>query len=173
MATKNLWTEYDGKGFAAEYSEYADRASRDENGHVITDAYIKSPAQVPTDFDDFNTDVSTTNVTVTNAGSTHTNPPKSDSRTFVVITTVGASTDNQTQIAIGIDGNRHAGLFYRCKSSGTWEAWLQVLNERPVSIPKGSSTKGIYVDADGHPVACDYGLSIGTAVADSSILSVL
>ena len=173
MSTKNLWTEYDEKGFAAEYSDYAERASKDENGNVITDAYIKSPAQPPTDFNNFNTDVSTTNVTVTNAGSTHTNSPKSDSRTFVVITTVGASTDNQTQIAIGIDGDRHAGLFYRCKSSGTWEAWLQVLNERPVSMPKGSSTKGIYVDADGHPVACNYGLSIGTAVADSSILTVL
>lgn len=173
MANKELWTEYDGKGFAAEFSDYAERASKDENGNVITDAYIKSPAQPPTDFNNFNTDVSTTNVTVTNAGSTHTNPPKSDSRTFVVITTVGTSTDNQTQIAIGINGDRHAGLFYRCKSSGTWEAWLQVLNLRPVSMPKGSSTTGTYIDAGGHPVACSYGLSIGTAVADASILSVL
>ena len=90
-----------------------------------------------------------------------------------MITTVGSNANYQTQLAIGIDEERHAGLFYRCKEAGTWKAWMQVLNERPVSMEKGSEYKGIHIDSNGHPVACLYGLSIGTDVADSSILTVL
>jgi hypothetical protein len=32
----NLWTEFDGKGFGAKYSEYAERASTDVTGHDLT-----------------------------------------------------------------------------------------------------------------------------------------
>lgn len=39
MTIKNLWTEYNGKGFAAEYSEYAERASKDEKGNNISETY--------------------------------------------------------------------------------------------------------------------------------------
>ena len=132
-----------------------------------------SPTAAVTNFDSFNGTVNTTNVVNSNAGSSSTNPPKTDSRTFHVITTVGSSANYQTQLAIGIDADRHAGLFYRCKESGTWNSWMQVLNDRPVSMEKGSEYKGIHTDSNGHPVACLYGLSIGTAVADSSILTVL
>ena len=33
--TKNLWDNIDGKGIAAEYSEYAERATSDEDGHNL------------------------------------------------------------------------------------------------------------------------------------------
>ena len=39
MSTDNLWNEYDGKGFAAIHSEYAVRASKDEDGNEITTTY--------------------------------------------------------------------------------------------------------------------------------------
>lgn len=132
-----------------------------------------SPTAAVANFDSFNGTVNTTNVVNSNAGSASTNPPKSDSRTFHVITTVGSNANYQTQLAIGIDNNHHAGLFYRCREGGTWYAWEQVLNDRPVSMEKGSPYKGIHINSNGHPVECSYGLSIGTAVADSSILTVL
>lgn len=34
--TTTLWDKYDGKGFAAEYSKYSDRASADETGNSLT-----------------------------------------------------------------------------------------------------------------------------------------
>lgn len=37
--TTNLWKEYDGKGFAAEYADYAKRATNDEEGNEITTTY--------------------------------------------------------------------------------------------------------------------------------------
>ena len=39
MSNKNLWTEYNGKGFGAEYADYAARATKDEDGNVITATY--------------------------------------------------------------------------------------------------------------------------------------
>ena len=132
-----------------------------------------SPTAAVANFDNFNGTVNTTNVVNSNAGSASTNAPKNDSRTFHVITTIGSGTNSKTQLAIGIDENRNAGLFYRCMAAGSWQPWMQVLNERPVSMEKGSEYKGIHIDSNGHPVACLYGLSIGTAVSDSSILTVL
>ena len=44
MANKELWTEYNGKGFGAEYADYAVRATKDEDGNVIADTYAtKAP----------------------------------------------------------------------------------------------------------------------------------
>lgn len=34
--TKNLWTQYNGKGFSAKHAEYAERASTDVMGHDLT-----------------------------------------------------------------------------------------------------------------------------------------
>ena len=31
-----LWKQYNGKGFAAEYSEYSERANKDADGNIIT-----------------------------------------------------------------------------------------------------------------------------------------
>ena len=39
MANKELWTEYNGKGFGAEYADYAVRATKDEDGNVIAETY--------------------------------------------------------------------------------------------------------------------------------------
>ena len=41
MASVNadLWDNYDGRGFAAEYSKYSVRASKDENGNNIKATY--------------------------------------------------------------------------------------------------------------------------------------
>lgn len=38
-ATTKLWKQYNGKGFAAEYAEYAERASKDEKGNNISGTY--------------------------------------------------------------------------------------------------------------------------------------
>ena len=38
-ASTKLWKQYNGKGFAAEYSEYAERASKDETGNNISETY--------------------------------------------------------------------------------------------------------------------------------------
>lgn len=35
----SLWKEYNGKGFAAEYSKYSERSTKDEGGNVISDTY--------------------------------------------------------------------------------------------------------------------------------------
>ena len=43
-ASTKLWKQYNGKGFAAEYSEYAERASKDEDGNVITETYAAKSA---------------------------------------------------------------------------------------------------------------------------------
>lgn len=39
--TTNLWKEYDGKGFAAEYADYAKRATNDEEGNDIVQTYAR------------------------------------------------------------------------------------------------------------------------------------
>ena len=39
MTIKNLWTEYDGKGFSAEHADYAERATADEAGNDIASTY--------------------------------------------------------------------------------------------------------------------------------------
>ena len=39
MANKELWTEYDGKGFYAQLAKYANRAINDEDGNSITATY--------------------------------------------------------------------------------------------------------------------------------------
>lgn len=39
MANKDIWTEYNGKGFSAEHAKYAERATRDEDGNDIVDNY--------------------------------------------------------------------------------------------------------------------------------------
>lgn len=39
MANKDLWTEYNGKGFSAEHAKYAERATRDEDGNDIVANY--------------------------------------------------------------------------------------------------------------------------------------
>jgi hypothetical protein len=39
MATKELWTEYNGKGFSAEHAGYAERATFDEDGNDIVATY--------------------------------------------------------------------------------------------------------------------------------------
>lgn len=44
MANKELWTEYNGKGFGAEYADYAVRATKDEDGNVIADTYATKDA---------------------------------------------------------------------------------------------------------------------------------
>ena len=35
-STQQLWTKYNGQGFAAEYAEYAKRATADESGNSLT-----------------------------------------------------------------------------------------------------------------------------------------
>jgi hypothetical protein len=49
MANKNLWTEYNGKGFGAEYADYAVRATKDEDGNDIVDNYA-TKAEVATTY---------------------------------------------------------------------------------------------------------------------------
>lgn len=44
MATKELWTEYNGKGFSAEHASYAERATKDEDGNDITLTYATNVA---------------------------------------------------------------------------------------------------------------------------------
>ena len=39
MTTKNLWTEYNGKGFSAEHADYAERATADKAGNDIASTY--------------------------------------------------------------------------------------------------------------------------------------
>jgi hypothetical protein len=39
MSTKELWTEYNGKGFSAEHAKYAERATGDEEGNGIVETY--------------------------------------------------------------------------------------------------------------------------------------
>jgi uncharacterized protein (TIGR02145 family) len=39
MSTENLWKSYNGKGFDAKHSDYAERSTSDENGNVITTTY--------------------------------------------------------------------------------------------------------------------------------------
>ena len=39
MANKELWTGYNGKGFSAEHSRYAERATSDEDGNSIAETY--------------------------------------------------------------------------------------------------------------------------------------
>lgn len=40
----DLWDKYNGKGFAAEYSKYSVRASKDENGNNIMSTYATKEA---------------------------------------------------------------------------------------------------------------------------------
>ena len=47
MANKDLWNEYNGKGFSAEHAKYAERATRDEDGNDIVDTYALKNA-IPT-----------------------------------------------------------------------------------------------------------------------------
>lgn len=37
--TSNLWKQYNGKGFAAEYANYSERATKDEQGNDILSTY--------------------------------------------------------------------------------------------------------------------------------------
>jgi uncharacterized protein (TIGR02145 family) len=41
-----LWKQYNGKGFAAEYAEYADRANKDVDGNAIVDTYA-TKSEIP------------------------------------------------------------------------------------------------------------------------------
>lgn len=47
MSTKDLWKDYNGKGFSAEHAKYAERATRDEDGNDIVDTYALKNA-IPT-----------------------------------------------------------------------------------------------------------------------------
>lgn len=47
MPTENLWKSYNGKGFDAKHSDYAERSTSDENGNVITATYALKTS-VPT-----------------------------------------------------------------------------------------------------------------------------
>lgn len=46
IKTDNLWTEYNGKKFAAEYAEYSERASKDVDGNAIVDTYATKDPMV-------------------------------------------------------------------------------------------------------------------------------
>lgn len=46
IKTDNVWTEYNGKKFAAEYAEYSKRASKDVDGNDIVDTYATKDPMV-------------------------------------------------------------------------------------------------------------------------------
>lgn len=43
---KDLWSEYNGKGFASKYSDYAERSTADEDGNEITTTYA-TKSEIP------------------------------------------------------------------------------------------------------------------------------
>lgn len=112
IKTDNLWTEYNGKKFAAEYAEYSKRASKDVDGNDIVDTYA-TKAEV-TEKQDALPSSAANQFLQTNANNEITWGTLPESLDEVYIVTYGSSVSVNT-----VSAERQAGKAVFCSKGNT------------------------------------------------------
>ena len=113
-----LWKQYNGKGFAAEYSEYSERANKDADGNSIPDTYA-TKSEVSEAISDAHT---------------HSN------KAILDATTASYTTEEQTKLN-GIEPDAEVNLIESVSVAGT----VLDIENKAVNVPEAGGSTGAWV----------------------------